>query len=109
MKYKGLVGFVSQGETVPGVWSPIENPKMMKGDVISLSSSNGNGSRIADTGKVNDDVSLNHRVSLMGDTYAFDNYLKMKWIQIGNTKFEINSVEIRRPRLIVSIGGVWNG
>jgi len=101
-KFAGLVGYVTQEETVPGVWSPVENPKMMKGDVIRQSSSSQNGD------KVNSDVSLNHRVSLVGDAYAFGNYYNIKWISIDGRKWEVDSVEIQRPRIIVSLGGPYN-
>lgn len=102
-KYAGLVGYVTEQETVPGVWSPVDNPKKMKGDLISLSSSRQSGD------KVNDDITLGHRVSLIGDAYAFGNYFDIRWIQIDGAKWEVSSVEIQRPRLILSIGGLWNG
>lgn len=108
-KFTGLVGFITQEESIPGVWSPIENSKKMRGDLISSSATNGNGSRIADSGKVNDDVSLNHRVSLLGDYYTFNNYLNIKWIQIGGRKLEVSSIELQRPRVILTVGGLWNG
>lgn len=108
-KFAGLVGYVTQEESAPGVWSPVENPKPMKGDIIRQSSTNGNGSRIGDTGKVNDDITLGHRVSLLGDAYAFENYFSIKWVQIGSKKWTVTSVEMQRPRVIVSLGGLWNG
>lgn len=108
-KFSGLVGYVTQVESKPGVWTPDESSKMMRGDVISQSSTNGNGSHIADTGKINDDVALNHRVSLLGDNYAFNNYFNMKWIQVGGAKLQITSVELRRPRIIITVGGLYNG
>jgi len=101
-KYTGLVGYVTQEEKVPGVWSPVENPKPMKGDIIRQSSSQ-NGD------KVNDDISLNHRVSLVGDAYAFGNYYNLKWITLDGHKWEVDSVEIQRPRLIITLGGLYNG
>ena len=101
-KFAGLVGYVTQEETVPGVWSPVENPKMMRGDIIRQSSSSQNDD------KVNSDVSLNHRVSLVGDAYAFGNYYNIKWIDIDGRKWEVDSVEIQRPRIIVSLGGPYN-
>lgn len=102
-KFSGLVGYVDQEETVPGVWTPVENTRMMKGDVIRQSSSNQDGD------KVNDDISLNHRVSLVGDAYAFDNYYALRWVNVDRQKWEVTSVEIQRPRIIVTLGGVYNG
>lgn len=108
-KFAGLVGYVTQEETVPGVWSPVPNPKMMKGDTLRLSSTNGNGARISDSGKANDDITLSHRVSLIGDAYAFDNYFNIAWVEVRGRKWEVTTVEIQRPRIIVTLGGLWNG
>ena len=101
-KYTGLVGYVTDGQTAPGVWSPVENPIKMKGDIIRLASGQ-NGD------KINNDVTLSHRVSLVGDAYAFGNYFNIKWIEMDGMKWEVTSVEIQRPRIIVSLGGLWNG
>lgn len=100
-KYAGLVGYVTQEETVPGVWSAKESPRRMKGDVIRLSSRQ-NGDNI------NTDITLSHRVSLMGDAYAFDNYYNISWIEVHGRKWRVSSVEIQRPRIIVELGGLWN-
>lgn len=102
-KFAGLVGYVTQGEKAPGVWSAIETPVMMKGDVIRQSVSSQNGD------KINSDITLSHRVSLMGDSYALNNYFNIKWIEIDGRKWQVTSVELQRPRLIVSLGGLWNG
>lgn len=102
-KFTGLVGYVTQEESVPGVWSPVEIPKKMKGDIIRQSSSSQNDS------KVNSDVTLSHRVSLLGDAYTFNNYFSLKWIELNGHKWEIASVELQRPRIIVTLGGLWNG
>jgi hypothetical protein len=102
-KFAGLVGYVTQEETSPGVWSPVENPTMMKGDVISQRSN------VIDDSRVNSNITLNHRVSLLGDSYAFDNYYSIRWIDFRGKKLEVSSVEIQRPRIIVSLGGLWNG
>ena len=102
-KYAGLVGYVTQEESVPGVWSPVENPKLMRGDIIRQASSSQNDN------KVNSDIALSHRVSLLGDAYAFGNYYNIKWIDIDGRKWEVTSIEIQRPRIIVTLGGLWNG
>jgi hypothetical protein len=96
-RFAGFVGYVTQVESVPGVWSPVENPKYMRGDVIRQSSTSQNG-----------DISLNHRVSLIGDSYTFNNYYNIKWVEIGSAKWSVTSVEIQRPRVIITLGGLWN-
>jgi len=102
-KFSGSVGYVTQTETVPGVWTPDEIVRQMKGDIIRQSSSSQNDD------KVNSDVSFNHRVSLLGDAFAFGNYFDIRWIQINGRKLEVTSVEINRPRIVVTVGGMWNG
>jgi len=107
-KYSGLVGYITQEESSPGVWSSVENPKLMKGDIIRQSSSFQSDGRTSSS-KVNDDITLNHRVSLLGDAYAFSNYYTIKWIALDGLKWQVSSVEIQRPRIIVTLGGLWNG
>lgn len=102
-KFSGLVGYVTQSEIRPGVWSSVENARSMRGDIIRQSSNSQNDD------KVNSDISLGHRVSLVGDAYSFGNYYDIKWIDVHGKKWEVSSVEIQRPRIIVSLGGVWNG
>jgi hypothetical protein len=106
-RFAGFVGYVTQEESVPGVWSTVENSVMMQGDIIRQSSSVQNDSRMT-SAKVNSDISLNHRVSLLGDAYAFGNYFNLRWIEVDGRKWEVSSVEIQRPRIIVNLGGLWN-
>lgn len=102
-RYAGLVCYAEQVETSPGIWKNKELTRMMKGDLIRQNAN------INSDGKVNSDVTLNHRVSLIGDAYAFGNYFNMKWIFIDGRKVKINSVEVSRPRIILTLGGLWNG
>lgn len=102
-KYSGLVGYVTQEQTSPGIWSSVEHPKKMKGDILRQTSSTQNDD------KVNSDVTLSHRVSLIGDYHAFDYYFNIKWVELYGRKWEVSSVEIQRPRLILTLGGPWNG
>lgn len=102
-RFSGLVGYVIQKETTPGVWSPVEKPRKMKGDVISQTANNSSSEYL------NDDVILNHRVSLIGDAYAFDNYYNIKWVKMDAQKWKVTNIEVKRPRITVSLGGVWTG
>lgn len=101
-KFSGLVGYGQQVEIEPGVWDTDDKVVMMRGDLIRQNAD-------IKTSGVNDEISLGHRVSLIGNAFAFDNYFNMKWIIVYGQKWKIASVEIQRPRIIVSLGGLWNG
>lgn len=100
-KYSGLVGYVTEEEISPGVWQPKNNSRKMRGDIIRQTSNNQNDM------KVNNDTTLSHRVSLVGDAYAFSNYYDIKWIDIDGYRWKVSSVEVQRPRIIVSLGGPY--
>lgn len=101
-RFAGLVGYVSQEESAPGVWTPVEQTRKMKGDFYMESSRHQNGD------KVNTDIALNHRVSLVGDSYSFANYHAIRWVEVNGVKWEVTSIEVKRPRLIVNVGGLYN-
>lgn len=102
-KYAGQVGFASQVETVPGVWVNDIKERFLKGDVIRANANIESGTNI------NNDVSLNHRVSLIGASISTAEYYNIKYITLDGFKWEAKSIEIQRPRLIVTLGGMWNG
>lgn len=102
-RYAGLVTYITQVETVPGVWTDSVNSNFMRGDVLRLGASVQNGD------KVNNDVTLNHRVSLVADEYALGNYHDIKYIEIDGREWRVDSIEVQHPRIIVTLGGLWNG
>ena len=101
-KYAGNVGFLVEEETSPGVWSAIEILRRMKGDVLRASSSFQGGD------KINKDTTLNHRISLVGDSYLYECFMDLRWVEYAGIKWEVGSIELARPRVIVTLGGVWH-
>lgn len=102
-RYAGLVTYVTQAETKPGVWTDVASSYFMKGDMLRKGSDRQNDD------KVNSDVSLNHRVSLVADEYALGNYYNIKAIEVDGRNWTVTSVEVQRPRIIVTLGGLWHG
>lgn len=102
-KYAGMVGFSSQVETSPGVWTDKPTERKMKGDVIRANATSKSGD------KINDDVSLNHRISLVGASVPTQEYYNIKYVELDGFKWEVSSIEVQRPRIIVTLGGMWNG
>jgi len=101
-KYAGNVGYVIPKNTSPGVWTPQVTTKFMRGDVLNLVT------RSSDYSKINEDISLTHRISIVADAFAFDNFMHIRFIEWKGVKWKVNSAEINRPRIILNIGGVYN-
>jgi hypothetical protein len=103
-KWYGKVGYSTTVETAPGVWTPRDTVHEYFGDVKR------NNTRWAgNSDSTNDDLTVNSQISIVADPFAIDNFHSMKWIEFMGTKWKITSVEPRFPRLLLTLGGEWNG
>lgn len=102
-KYCGMIGYVSFEETAPGVHAEIYREKKYYGDVLS------NNRRWENSDNLNDNLTINNRFSIVADAYAYDHFFAMRYIEWMGSYWEITHVEVQRPRLILTVGGVYNG
>ena len=102
MKFYGEIGFVKTDETAPGVWSETVIRRHYYGDILSFTK------RYDNSQQLNDNININNRISIVADAFAYENFIFMKFIDFMNTLWKIESVEVQHPRLILSIGGVYN-
>lgn len=102
-KYHGIIGFAIQHEPSPGVYVDEVVEREYFGDVISSSFANQQSSL-----GVNDDLRLNNRISIVSNTFAIENLAFMRYITYMGVKWKISNIEPQYPRLILSIGGVYN-
>lgn len=102
-KVYGVIGYVNTVEKTPGVW--VEEPKERKyyGDL------NKNTRRLQSTSHLNDDITISNEVSIVADPYAYKNFHSMRYFEFMGTKWKIINVEVQYPRLILTLGGVYNG
>lgn len=102
-KWYGNVGFSETAEVKPGLYEPsiIERPYF--GDVISDRWKRQNSQGI------NDDINLSNQISIVSDPYADQRCSSIIFVKYKGSKWKVTDVEIQYPRLILSIGGVWNG
>lgn len=102
-KFYGAIGYADTVKTAPGVWTDIITERNYSGEVIKNSKRNQAGENL------NDDLTISNKISIIADPYAYSNCHVMKYIQWMGTKWKIITVDVERPRLILSIGGVYNG
>lgn len=102
-KYHGMVGFVTFPEKVPGrnVETPVEREYF--GDVFR------NSKRWSKGTDVNPDLTVNNQISIVADQYARDNLFAIRYVSWMGTRWAISNVDVQYPRLILTLGDVYNG
>ena len=103
-KFYGKIGYAaSTVEIKPGVYEEQIVERSYYGDLIR------NTRRLQSSDKVNDDINIGNEISIVADPYATNNFHTMRYAVFMGTKWKISNVEVSYPRLILTLGGVYNG
>lgn len=102
-KFAGLIGFSTTVETEPGIWTNDIVDKTYVGDVIQTSL------RYQNDSKINDDVSINKKISIIADIYLNNNLNTIQYVTYMGVKWSVSNLDIQYPRVILTLGGVYNG
>lgn len=102
-KWRGMVGFGATEEGVPGVYDEKVIERRYYGDVTR------NVKKAEDGAGLNKDINISNDISIVSDAYAYQNFHLIKYVTFMGARWEVRSVEVGRPRLFLTIGGVYNG
>ena len=104
MKWFGKIGYEVTTETKPGVWTPTITEQAYSGDVFK------NSSRLSQSSdSTNDNVNVNNQISIVADPFAYQNFHAMRYVEFMGALWKISNIDVQPPRLILTIGGVYNG
>ena len=102
MRYSGRIGYFETVETQPGYFEEKITPRRYQGDVVRTTKRN------QLTTNVNDDIMVNNSLSIVADPYAREHFFQIKCAEWQGTWWEVTSVEVQFPRLILELGGPSN-
>lgn len=102
-KFYGTIGYAVTEETKPGVWEEKITERMYYGDLSR------NTRRLQSTERLNDNINIANEISIVADPFANENFHSMRYVEFMGAKWKVTSVEVQYPRLILSVGGVYNG
>lgn len=103
-KFYGSVGFWDGEEEVrKGVTRPKIVERNYYGEFLR------DYNKWQESSKQDDNFTLNNRISILSDPYAHEHWPSIKYVVYNNVKWSVKSVEVSYPRLILEIGGVYNG
>ncbi len=103
MKFYGPVGFSEEVEKRRGVFvqEPVEYN--YSGDVLKRSV------RLQGGESVNDDLNVQHQISILADPYARKHFYTIKYVKWMGAAWKVTDVTEQYPRLVLTLGGVYNG
>lgn len=102
-KFYGPVGYIVDTETAPDVHRNIPTEVNYYGDILK------NTKRFVQGEDLNDDLTVSNIISIVADEFANNNFHAIRYIKWMGAYWKVTSVEVQRPRLILTIGGVYNG
>ena len=103
MKFYGPVGFVEVVEKRPGVRATEPVEYTYSGDVLRR------GIRYQSGQSVNDTITPSQQISILSDPYARSHVGSMKYVKWMGTAWKITDISVQYPRLILTLGGAYNG
>lgn len=103
-KFYGIVGYVSQTEKRPGIWEETPTERTRSGDVIR------NNTRWTSDSDLNDDLTINTMISIIADQYTINESSHIRYVKWNGAYWKVTNIDMtQRPRIILTIGGVYNG
>lgn len=102
-RFYGAIGFSTETETSPGVWEENIMERPYYGDY------NNHGRRLQIINEINPEITTTATISVLSDAYAFEHRLDMRYAVVDGQKWQITNADIERPRIVISLGGKWNG
>lgn len=101
-KCSGVIGYGLSQETDPGIWVDSIIEKKYIGDQVR------DNRRIVDKNQINDGFSINNNISIVSNKFMLKNLSVMKYMTFMNSKWKITNVEVKAPRLIITLGDIYH-
>ncbi len=103
-KWYGKIGYSETVEVKPGVEQERITERNHYGDVTR------NKRMLQSADQLNDNLNIANEFSIIADPYAKNHFHSMKYLEFMGTRWKISTVDASQyPRLILTVGGVYNG
>jgi len=102
-KFYGEIGYAETVEVAPGVWQDQVTEKLYFGDVIR------NARYLRESESLNNDLTVGNSISIVADPYANEHFFAIRYVRWMGALWTVEMVEVQSPRLLLRLGGVYNG
>lgn len=102
-KWFGKIGYAETVESKPGVWKEQITEREYFGDLLR------NSRRLQSSSSLNDNVTISNEISILADQFAYQNFHSIRYAEFMGTKWKVSNIEVQYPRLLLTLGDVYNG
>src|SRR5690349_8886978 len=106
-KFFGVVGYAGGTVEDPpesGVWKEQIVERQYYGDIVR------NTRQLQEGEKVNSDLSVSNSISIVADAYAMEHFHAIRYVLWSGATWVVRDIDASsRPRLLLRLGGVYNG
>lgn len=102
-RFHGEVGFATSVEERPGYHKEVIQEFSYFGDLVR------DTRRFERPDKVNADISIENVVKIVADDTLLRNFSTIRYVKWAGVAWVVTSVEVSHPRLVLRMGGVYNG
>jgi len=103
-KFHGKVGYAEESvEVRPGIWEDRVVEHEYFGDVVR------NTRKLTEGENLNDDLSVGNSIRIVADAYANEHFFAIRYIEWAGALWKVTDVIVESPRLLLRLGGVYNG
>ena len=102
-KFYGEIGYGLSVETAPGVYQDEITERKYYGDIVR------NTRQLREGEHLNNDLTVNNSISIVADPYAINHFFAIRYIRWAGALWTVSDVEVKSPRLLLRLKGVYNG
>jgi hypothetical protein len=102
-RFYGKVGYGAAIDQGNGIHELVITERLASGDVVRNSRRNDQGDQ------VNDDLTVSNSISIVSDEYANTHFFAIRYVEWAGVLWRVADVEVASPRLILRLGGKYNG
>ena len=103
-RFYGAVGYADGTiEEKPGVFVEQIVEFNYYGDILR------NTRQLREGESLNNDLTVGNSISIVADAYANEHFHAIRFVEWAGALWDVNDVEVQSPRLILRLGGVYNG
>lgn len=102
-RFFGAIGFAEPVTVAPGVTEERIIERTYGGDILQ------NSRRLVGADTLHDNIQVSNNFSIVADEYIHANIHNLRYVKWYGNRWKITNVMVQRPRLVIYIGGLYNG